>query len=472
MVSSGMVRLFLTVLAMLLVVSTAEAQKPKKHKKPKEGVTPFASCTGSSPTWTSTADSGSVQTCINKASNGDTINVSGVATWTTTVTLSRKYLTLDGGGVTGCGGNPCTQITMNETASPGIGQLAITATTTGNTFVTGFYFIGSGTASQPPLNISTTLSPLTKPPRIHHNTFDDGSPATNGIVLRHFGTGPCLIDHNTFNIHIGAEETIHNWGAGAGDNTQWKTDVVPGGPNMLFIEDNIFNAIKVTADVKAIEQFYGSRTVLRYNQFNNGVTIDAHAGARWWEVYQNSYNLPGTQPGETYHLSAYARLRGGSGVYYSNHSSGVPYQAQYPGVSVGPACPGSSDTCSGTWPVTWQVGRGLKKTYSPAYIWGNDNVIQNGIPGLGGGIGASPNQTLVILGTAPTDATNCSRHPGNVCDVVNAGATQPTLQRCQQATDVCPQSFTYAPYTYPHPLQGNVPVTSAQYTNGRRYDAW
>ncbi|MFY9560030.1 MAG: hypothetical protein WAQ52_07340 [Terriglobales bacterium] len=49
-----------------------------------------ASCTGSSPTWTTTPDQASVQTCVTNASSGDTVNVSaGSATWSGEVTVTK-----------------------------------------------------------------------------------------------------------------------------------------------------------------------------------------------------------------------------------------------------------------------------------------------------------------------------------------------------------------------------------------------
>lgn len=57
----------------------------------------FAACTGSSPEWTSTADFNSVRSCVVKAKMGDHIIISGNATWTKTLALT-KGLTLIGSG--------------------------------------------------------------------------------------------------------------------------------------------------------------------------------------------------------------------------------------------------------------------------------------------------------------------------------------------------------------------------------------
>ena len=49
----------------------------------------FAGCTGSSPQWTSTADYTSVNSCVQSAAPGDTITVTGNATWTSTLAVTR-----------------------------------------------------------------------------------------------------------------------------------------------------------------------------------------------------------------------------------------------------------------------------------------------------------------------------------------------------------------------------------------------
>lgn len=52
-------------------------------------VASWAGCGGSSPNWTSTADIESVQACVNAAKVGDTITVTGNATWSSTLTVTR-----------------------------------------------------------------------------------------------------------------------------------------------------------------------------------------------------------------------------------------------------------------------------------------------------------------------------------------------------------------------------------------------
>ena len=54
-----------------------------------ERVSSLAGCTGSSPQWTSTADYASVNSCVQAAAPGDTITVTGNATWTSTLAVTR-----------------------------------------------------------------------------------------------------------------------------------------------------------------------------------------------------------------------------------------------------------------------------------------------------------------------------------------------------------------------------------------------
>jgi hypothetical protein len=52
-------------------------------------ISSWAACSGSNPNWSSTADYASVNSCVSRASAGDTITVSGNATWTDTLTITR-----------------------------------------------------------------------------------------------------------------------------------------------------------------------------------------------------------------------------------------------------------------------------------------------------------------------------------------------------------------------------------------------
>jgi len=383
------------------------------------------------------------------ATDGDTVLVPGStcgsgapATWSTTVTLN-KGITLNGQGA------------YVQWSSPG--QLVVNADTTANTFVTGFTFLGGYAPGACPITLNSTYSPRSLTYRFHHNSLTNNT-GPGAVQLCADGQGPGLIDHNTIQGNQGGEP-VQNHGAFAStnDNPTWTSDVVPGGPNMTFFEDNTFVNNDTAHEIGVINDYYGMRVVFRHNDVTRGL-VDAHGGGpgtgtRWVEVYQNTFHV--NDPAHC--QSSLADIRGGSGMFWGNHASSLGGACSgIPGANFGPFCP-SSDPCSGTWPLPWQGGRGINngtsEQWSPFYDWGNDANL--------GSLGVR-NAPYIQVGATPT---SCS-HAGNVCDGVDYGSgasTPPNLLRCQSAADLvagCPVSYTYTPYTYPHPLQGGSASTS------------
>jgi hypothetical protein len=143
-------------------------------------------------------------------------------------------------------------------------------------------------------------------------------------------------------------------------------------------------------------------------------------------------------------------------VVFDNIASESPCcQDPYPGAQFGPDCPGSSDQCTGAWPIPTQIGTGIHETTnSPVYVWGNSGTVNGATQSIQGSISYT-NGTQE--GATPTSCT----HPGDVCDVVVTATAPSTWVRCQSAADVaagCPVAYTYNPYTYPHPLD-DLPMT-------------
>jgi hypothetical protein len=416
-------------------------------------VAPFASATTRTAATCSAKD---VQAQIKHSTDGDTVilPLNSSCTWTTTVTVT-KGITLNLNGST---------ITM-QNISP-YGSLSITADTVASAFLTNGKIIGGTSPGVGPAAIqtATSLSPLTKAFRIYNLTLDDGSPTTGtATIIRNTGIGPGLIDSNTISTHVCNDETIQNWGSGTPlDGTTWTTDVIPGSLNALYIESNTYNHVYVLTSnscvTSMVSNYYGARVVIRYNQLNLGYYIDAHmgnsttgTGARWWEVYENTFALPGTQPGQPFHQGSYANFRGGSGLFYNNHSTGTPYQNVPPGWSFG-QLGGSSDQQTRPWPLNWQIGRGINQTFSPPYAWGNDFLTTGGGTSFPSYVQVGPTLTS---STCIANAT--TGHLANFCDGINVGpGAQPTLIRCESAADVstgCPVTYTYVPAPFPHPLR-------------------
>lgn len=355
-----------------------------------------------------------MQTAVNTAVSGDTVKTPGPcsASYSSRVSIpSSVAMTVDGGGnttLTNYG------FTINQHA-------------TLNTRLTGFIFT-NGVPATNDYAVTAHGSPTSAIARIDHNTFDAST--VNNTFISIYGNAPLLIDHNTFHVAAGGapNEYIHNYGSG--DISGWNTDVVPGNPNMVFVEDNTFtfdvNSGGSYFGASAMQSYAGSRTIFRHNTLNN-MQVDEHGTngqiwARWWEIYENTFFTANTGPGQ----DRYVSLRGGTGVVFNNHHTGTNPRTGGGGITM------LDDTC-GTYPDPQQLGRGINQTnLSPAYIWGNDADMQVGAFGCSSNIQINRDYFL--------------------------STTQPTTQtRCQSAADVsagCLVSYTYVPYTYPHPLQG------------------
>lgn len=377
-----------------------------------------AQCTGASPTWTSTIDQSSVQSCISQAASGDTINISpGSASWSKLSIPSAKGLTL------ACPTPTC--------SISGATAVIINQGTAASSRVTGFTFTTSGGSSNP--TMQTIGDGSTKMARIDDNTFTSNSSGTwieTDSTLSRNGYAAVLIDHNTLSAGSAAE-MIHvvAYGPEAGESVGWTNDVVPGSPNMTFIETNTANCTSCSGQAinNLVQSYYGARTVIRYNTLNYA-QIDQHGTsglpwARWWEIYDNTFNGLKQNP------SDWMELRGGSGVIWGNTFEN------------GNTDIGFQDNTCGAYPDPMQIGRGINQASSPAYLWGN---------------GPSANYDIEV--------EQCTSDIQINRDYFVSTSQPATLERCESAADVaagCPVSYTYQPYPYPFPLNSSgLPVAT------------
>jgi hypothetical protein len=352
-----------------------------------------------------------VQAAIGSASSGDLVQVpGGSATWNGQVSIPNTIgIVLDGGG-------------CNLTISGPVVGLMVYQNAGTTTEIRNFTFTNCNTGN-PILSMSGASSSATF--RIDNNTINVSGGSKNCVQTG--GNAPGLIDHNTFNVDStsGASEVIHNTGMGAEDASGWTDDVVPGGSNMIFIETNTFTYNCVGNPcyffgTSAVQSYYGARTVFRYNNVTM-MQVDTHGSCgsiygRWTEIYKNTFNTVNNA-----NQSDYVALRGGGGVIWGNSQSGP---------NLGGGNIQITDDCtSGSYPIPDQIGRGINQTLSPEYVWGNASNIG-------------------IIDTNPT-FIQLNR------DYYTAGSQPSNMVRCQSAADVnagCPVSYTYTPYTYPHPL--------------------
>jgi hypothetical protein len=355
-----------------------------------------------------------VQNAVNDASSGETVNVPGPCSvaWASAVDIpATKGITVKASGA----------VTITSTLG-----FTMEPNASAESRITGFSFTGSS-SNPPDINIHVTTTASSSACRIDNNTFTNSG---LNIFVQVDGQGPCLIDHNTFTSGP-ASEMIHTTGANAGSNAGWVNDVTPGGPQMVFIEDNTFTNSGTSTICSAIESYYGSRIVFRHNTLSF-CQVDQHGtagavGARWWEVYDNDFYTP---PGEN--QCCLITMRGGTGVIWGNTTSG---SNTHTGAGID-----LYEEDTGTWPLAYQVGSGINGVTnghnscsggtlnsSPAYIWGNASSMSVG----------SQTPTIVVQGR----------------DYFSS-ATQPaSLLRQQLSTDSCSTTYNYVPYTYPHPLQ-------------------
>jgi hypothetical protein len=396
----------------------------------------FAACSGSSPNFTAASASQSdIQACISLLSSNtpSTILVpAGTVSFGTAVNIpSTACVTINGQGAV--------------TITSGTG-FVINMGTSCESRVTGFTFTG-GSSGPPSTATNIVVNANTQCGRVDHNTFT--ATGTQVFIVVYAPSVPFLIDHNTLSSGYSsgsASEDIHVYGYNAGVETGWTNNVTPGGPNMVFIEDNTVNDNQGNGGnvISFVESYFGSQTVVRYNTLNYSAQIDQHGtagevGARWWEIYDNQFNS------NNYNQCCFITVRGGTGVIFDNHTDGSSTSGTSVFINLY-----DENGSSSSWPDEWQIGSGINGdtnshnscasgalNTAPAYVWGNDAFLTVGA--LGGASGT------VVLGRDYFTSTN-----------------QPaSMNWWEQSADSCSTTQAYTPYTYPHPLQGTQGTTVA-----------
>lgn len=239
----------------------------------------IAGCTGASPTWTATNDNASVQTCVNNASNGDTINVqAGTANWSSAVTVSKNVSIIGAGqGVTIVNGVP---FNINGVSASG---------TAASVRISGFTFNFGGNE----MTISDSVHF-----RMDHDDFNNAPPAAT-CVLSYSDTGTPtegVFDHIT-SSYCQFEELGGVYGnSNNSDNLVWSTSNPVGTSHAIYFEDSTF----VNADPSSSgyfncwDEYQGGRYVIRFSTLNgcrveaHGIQADNSRGGRSWEIYNNT----------------------------------------------------------------------------------------------------------------------------------------------------------------------------------------
>jgi hypothetical protein len=451
----------------------------------------WAACTGSSPTWASSADRPSVASCVSQAVDGDTINVAaGSATWATAVTWTDKNIAVIGAGKT--------STVITSTAGQHIFAVVITDYTKSSFRISGFGF--TGTASNSVVDISAmNATQYSYGWRIDHNDFTfTTSGSGDNIVL--WGMTWGLIDNNSFShdttykvfLEI-RNEISTDTGADVAHAAGTYSLTVPLAPGVYnkgtYVEDNTFTCIGSCAGAAIFDgDMGGMRMVFRHNTVTNGYLYWHQTQTNvlepgYLEVYANTLVGGAYGTGGLYPMN----FRGGTGIVYNNKITGYdasPYivlnedrawSASGMGGSPLLWCDGThawdgnlecvdgtargSGDCSGHggitgWPCATQVGRGVGTLGAlptvPWYSWKNgadDGCLTGGscTNTITIAAGVLPDMANYVKGTAHYngDKDFCS----NFSATLSAGTYTGTCGN---------HSLNYTPAVYPHPLQGVV----------------
>jgi hypothetical protein len=134
------------------------------------------------------------------------------------------------------------------------------------------------------------------------------------------GASSGVLDHDIFldNYKRGIDNLGYGIGVYGEDN--WTTELQPGGPQAVFVEDSLF-----AGNRHAIAASAGAHYVFRYNHVLHSIVacaIDAHGmgygnarGTRYVEIYRNVLEEPDDN-------SCGVGIRGGAGVIFENTIKG------------------------------------------------------------------------------------------------------------------------------------------------------
>lgn len=259
-----------------------------------------------------------VQTAINTAVAGDTVTVpAGSCTWTTSVTLPARALTLTGAGI------GVTNITDEGNLSY---ALLGNASTNNYQDISGFTFLkGTVAHNNGIVNMGGTAF-AENAFRFHHNRIVLHNAGSRGITVNNvYG----LIDHNTLDVTAtsGSIQMVSIFGSTSnvdGGWSPWEQPLTLGTAKAVYIEDNTITHNALVAGVESgFDAYVGARYVVRYNTITNtefcghhGTDSGEFRSPVSFECYNNSYiNNSAVQ----YRIGT---IRGGTGVVHNNTYTG------------------------------------------------------------------------------------------------------------------------------------------------------
>lgn len=335
--------------------------------------------------------------------------------------------------------------------------------------------------------------------RIHHMKLDFGTHSMGQLTI-FGGIQWGLIDHVKFISYGDQCINMSNWldseydaGYAAGarpiqsfeGRTSWAFPLHLGSDEALYVEDCDFTYTKTNNPVT--DMVAGASVVFRHNTIENSTGVYSHTGeggnlgrggARKYEIYNNK------QDGGNAAYEAIGFQESGTGVIFNNtlKNYGVNtaqlqlYRASGPGTSFDYTgyyygnCWGTTNMNHGSsatqsydgniettgWPCLDQIGRGsgvplgTAQPSVPLYLWNNGTQDKCYNPNAAGpdcdGLaGVFVGQSTALRRPSLSNYISTVAHSNGDKDYCVGTTTMPAS--CGNHTN------TYAPYTYPHPLQ-------------------
>jgi hypothetical protein len=316
--------------------------------------------------------SADVQAAVDVAVDGDRVLVPACeTTWSTTVRLINKAITLQGAGLSS---TIITDMTGNAWNEP---ALWIEGLAGQSVRVSGFCFIYGLNATVQDYNGAIVVRGTSRQVRIDHNKFVDfwnRAMQTSGYT---YG----LIDHCIFEGTAAAVNSFQAINIIGDSDAAWERPLTLGSANAFYIEDNLFDFFDHGS---AADSHSAGRFVFRMNTVTNGSMLNhgldtTDRSSHSFEIYDNSF----ARGAYTFNIIT---IRGGTGVIYRNTITSpatidIPIIAQ-----LYRSCIDYPDThgvrCNGTNPIDGnqdptgypckdQHGRTSGQALSPIYVWQN-----------------------------------------------------------------------------------------------------
>jgi hypothetical protein len=273
-----------------------------------------------------------------------------------------------------------------------------------------------------------------------------------------------LIDSNDISGCCGNDELIF----ARGPSDSWQTGNSLGGPNNLFIEDNIFKGSGYVDDCNS-----NTRCVVRFNTVTGPMKIDSHGkvtnspprGVRESEVYGNTWTAPDG-------FWTAMELRGGTGRVFNNS---IPDAT--PSLILNEYYVIYGTYTAADYPIDDQIGVGMDPKVAasePMYLWNNrragsiwpislghgnasiltgvinpDRDYYNEVPSFNGSSGVGVGTYAQMMAITPTRA----RVGFWVTDQGNWNTLTSGADGQLYVWNGSSWVLNYVPYQYPHPMR-------------------